>query len=234
MSYALKEWLSRVEIPKYAQTIILTFLDDLALGSHHDTPGSQVALRKALRVLKDAAGATIDEHGVMSTAVLAKNIKRITSTKDASSVLVCLLDELADALYAATSQRGAPRVKAVQATSKSISTQNDRATRVAKVLAKLTAARTGRRVEALASPHPLVDLLDKALFPAVAGTKPRASRRLRLHCWATALETCKSERPEELLTALSQADPSISKGRDGSVAATVIQSWCDARQGLHA
>jgi hypothetical protein len=107
MSDTIKSSMVQMEIPKYAQQVILTYVDDLLAGNYHDIADPQQAVRMILRVLKGAAGATIDENGLMSTAVLAKNMKRILSSQDQDSPVISLLDEMADGLgVAARDRRG--------------------------------------------------------------------------------------------------------------------------------
>jgi hypothetical protein len=105
MSDTIKSWLDEIEIPKYAQQVILTYMDDLLAGSCHDIANPEKAVRVILRILKGAVGATIDENGLMSTGILGKNIKRILLNKDHASPAISLLDDMADALQVAAKER---------------------------------------------------------------------------------------------------------------------------------
>lgn len=70
----------------------------------------------------------------------------------------------------------------------------------------------------------LLDFLDKAIFPAVAGSERRGSRLTRIENWRSALATCDGT-PEDLYAALSGCDPAITKGRDRSKVVAAIRSW---------
>jgi hypothetical protein len=70
----------------------------------------------------------------------------------------------------------------------------------------------------------LLSILDEAIFPAVAGTEPRGSRRNRLERWRLALAACDAT-PEALYTALAECDPGIKKGQDGPKVRAAIQAW---------
>lgn len=71
----------------------------------------------------------------------------------------------------------------------------------------------------------LIEELDKALFPAVAGTPPRATRRQRLDRWREALSSCRRD-TETVYRALLNRDPAI--GNDAPKVKAVIQLWCAA------
>jgi hypothetical protein len=60
----------------------------------------------------------------------------------------------------------------------------------------------------------LLAALDKIIFPAVAGTEPRGSRRERLERWRSALAACDNT-PEAVHAALAQCDRAIRNGKDG-------------------
>jgi very-short-patch-repair endonuclease len=70
----------------------------------------------------------------------------------------------------------------------------------------------------------LMSLLDKTIFPAVAGTEPQGSRRARLERWRSALRSCARE-PAALYAALAACDAAISNGRDGPKVRAAIQMW---------
>jgi hypothetical protein len=76
----------------------------------------------------------------------------------------------------------------------------------------------------------LLTILDRTLFPAVADTEPRGSRRRRLELWRTALDSCDGT-PEALYAALAACDPALAKSRDGPKAKTAIHSWWASNQG---
>jgi very-short-patch-repair endonuclease len=84
-------------------------------------------------------------------------------------------------------------------------------------------ARVGESVEAQ-SVKRLLGILDATIFPAVAGTEPRGSRRDRIERWRAAVESC--ERTAEALhAALADCDPAI-RGNDRVKAVTAIRRWC--------
>jgi hypothetical protein len=66
-------------------------------------------------------------------------------------------------------------------------------------------------------------MLDKAIFPAVAGIAPRGSRRARLERWRSALNVYR-DTPEALCAALTECDPAM-KGMDGLKALAAIRLW---------
>jgi hypothetical protein len=71
-------------------------------------------------------------------------------------------------------------------------------------------------------------MLDEALFPAVAGTPPRASRRDRLDRWAKVLDSHGCT-PEAVYAGLAACDSAIANGWDGPKVMAAIQSWFAAK-----
>jgi very-short-patch-repair endonuclease len=71
----------------------------------------------------------------------------------------------------------------------------------------------------------LLAVLDKTVFPAVAGSEPRGSRRTRLELWSSSLALCDFT-PEALYAALTEADPTIANGSSGQKVVAAIRSWC--------
>jgi hypothetical protein len=67
-------------------------------------------------------------------------------------------------------------------------------------------------------------MLDQTIFPAVAGTEPRGSRRARLDRWRIALSSCNGTL-EALVACLAKCDPAILSGKDGSKVTDAIKSW---------
>jgi len=73
----------------------------------------------------------------------------------------------------------------------------------------------------------LVEFLDKSIFPGVAGSLPRGSRRARLDRWRKALASCGNNRDAEILfDALAKSDRAVANGKDGRKVRTALQSWC--------
>jgi very-short-patch-repair endonuclease len=68
----------------------------------------------------------------------------------------------------------------------------------------------------------LIAALDRAFFPAVAGTEPKAARRTRIERWRSALTFCDSSTSEATYAALVKSDPSISKAGEKAKAISAI------------
>jgi hypothetical protein len=74
----------------------------------------------------------------------------------------------------------------------------------------------------------LVDALDRALFPAVAGTPPRAARLKRLNECRQAIASSELT-ADALLSALSSRDSGIANGVDRQKAKDAISGWLEAQ-----
>lgn len=227
MSKAIKRWLEQIHLPQYAQAVILDSLNDLVVRVDRDGPRPSQTLHRIIRVLDEAAGTTIEENGLMSAAVLARNIKRILLRKSRQSLVACLLHEMAESLLAAAAQQHGHAIR--RHAEKRLLARPLPLDCLAKD-EKQHAEQGSGPVPVPPPTPPLLQILDKTVFPAVADTEPRASRRTRLDRWSAALNSCEASTPEALFAALAQVDPSLAKGRDGPKVLAAIQSWC-ARNG---
>ncbi len=73
----------------------------------------------------------------------------------------------------------------------------------------------------------LIEVLDKTLYPVMAGTPPQGSRRARLNRCRMALTSCSSHaKAEDLFTALARCDTAIATGNYGLMVKEAIQTWC--------
>jgi len=70
----------------------------------------------------------------------------------------------------------------------------------------------------------LISVLDKTLFPAVAGTEPRSSRKDRMQRWRCALATCVND-AGDINAAILAADSAIIKSRDKQNVLAAIRTW---------
>jgi hypothetical protein len=108
---AWKANLDALEIPKYAQRVVLPVLSDLASGAYHDVSNPDKAITFIFSIIKAAAGATIDENGLLGTVAFARNIKRVIAKSDKDSPVIVLLDDMADQLLLVAQARQGKRGK---------------------------------------------------------------------------------------------------------------------------
>lgn len=70
----------------------------------------------------------------------------------------------------------------------------------------------------------LLDVIDRIVFPGVAGTAPRASRKRRLELWRQALNSC-ANGADAVYEAIVHIDPSINREPERSKILTAIIEW---------
>lgn len=74
----------------------------------------------------------------------------------------------------------------------------------------------------------LIEMLDEAVFPAVAGTPARGARRRRLDQWQQAITNSVTD-PKAIFEALASCDSGIRTGNDGRRVKLAVDRWWKAR-----